>query len=231
MTALASTLKQAIDAWVEQQRCSPLIELARQGGLTPRAVALYLTSLQELFEQSQLNLKAAWHSAEAQGHAALAEYFRHKVSEEHGHERWAASDLQKMPGSAAQGLAPAPASQRLAQLQQQLLARHPMCFVVYVVWAEYLTVLLGDEWLDALAVCGYERSAVSAVSNHVEADRAHATAGFEVLDELWGGEPGLDQLLDGLRRAQRTFEEFCNEICQVAQLDTTTCTPLTAARG
>ena len=231
MSALARTLKQAIDAWGEAQRQSPLMALARQGALPPRAVALYLTSLQELFVQSQLNLREALRLTEATGQKALAEYFRVKTHEEHGHEQWAASDLGKMPSSVTGDLAPTAASRHLAQLQRQLLAEHPLCFVVYVVWAEYLTVLLGDEWFDALAVCGYTRSGLSAVSNHVAADRMHASEGFLALDELWGGEPGLQKLLNSFEQARRLFEEFCDEICQVARLGVTTCTPPAAACG
>ena len=218
MTSLARTLKAAIDAWGEQQRCGQLIELARSGSLTPRAVALYLTSLQALFTHSQRNLHHARARSEALELPLLVEYFRGKAHEEHGHEQWAASDLSKLPLSAADGLAPARGGMRLAQLQRALLEEHPTCFVIYVVWAEYLTVLLGDEWLDALAVCGYERAAMSAVSNHVDADRAHAAHAFEVLDQLWNGEPSLERLLECLERAQLGFEAFCDEICQESRL-------------
>ena len=219
MTSLARTLKDAIDAWGQAQRGSPLMRLAHAGSLTPRAVALYLTSLQELFVQSQLNLRLAHERALSLGDAGFVEYFRTKVREERGHEQWAADDLQKLPAPVAQGLAPAPAIRRFAQLQRELLQRHPMCFMVYIVWAEYLTVLLGDEWLDALAVCGHQREALTAVSKHIEADRAHAAHGFSALDELWDGQPDVAELLACLARAEQTFAEFCQEICQEAMLD------------
>jgi hypothetical protein len=231
MTSLARTLKLEIDAWGEKQRRSQLIGLARSGSLTPRAVALYLTTLQELFTQSQRNLHHARALSEALQLPELVAYFRGKTHEEHGHEQWAASDLTKLPTSVADGLVPAGGGMRLAQLQKALLEEHPMCFVVYVVWAEYLTVLLGDEWLDALAVCGYERTALSAVSNHVEADRAHAAQAFEVLDQLWDGKPSLLRLLDGLKRAESAFEAFCDEICRESLRGAATCGPAVIARG
>lgn len=231
MTSLARTLKADIDAWGERMKRSPLIELARAGSLSQRAVALYLTSLQELFTHSQHNLRHARARSEALQLRALEQYFRSKCHEEHGHEQWAADDLSKLPQAAAEGVAPASGVMRLIQLQRTLLSEHPMCFVIYVVWAEYLTVLLGDEWLDALAVCGYERAAVSAVSNHVEADRDHAEHGFEVLDQLWDGEPSLPRLVECLRRAQHAFEAFCEEICQESLRGAATCATSAIARG
>jgi len=226
MTSLAMTLQTAIDAWGEQQRQSPLIELARRGELTPQALALYLTSLQELFIQSQANLREAGTRAAAQGRSALAQYFREKARDELGHEQWAASDLAKLPGRVTHGRAPGRGCWRLSELQRQLLDEDPLCFAVYVVWAEYLTVLLGEEWLAALAVSGYERSGLSAVSNHVEADRDHASHGFAALDALWTGEPALKCLMASLERAERVFEEFCLEICQESQRTAATCVPM-----
>ena len=230
MTSLARTLKAEIDAWGDKQRQSRLIVLARTGSLTPRAVALYLTSLKELFTQSQINLHRAAARSEELGLPKLVAYFRDKCHEEHGHEQWAASDLSKLPLAAAEGVAPARGGLLLGQLQSVLLDEHPMCFVVYAVWAEYLTVLLGDEWLDALAVCGYERDGLSAVSNHVEADRHHAAHGFEALDGLWDGKPSLERLMESLKRAELAFEAFCDEICQESLLGVATCAPTVNAR-
>ena len=229
MTSLARTLKDAIDAWGQTQRESPLMCMAREGSLTSRAVALYLTSLKELFVQSQISLRLAHERAAAQGQERFASYFLRKVREEHGHEQWAADDLQQLPAAVAQGMLPARTIQRFARLQRELLSGHPMCLIVYVVWAEYLTVLLGDEWLDALAVCGHQRAALSAVAKHIDADRAHAAHGFEVLDALWDGQPALDALLACLTRAEQTFAEFCQEICQEALLEVATCTEGAAA--
>jgi hypothetical protein len=84
------------------------------------------------------------------------------------------------------------------------------------VWAEYLTALLGDEWLKLLAHNGYDRDAVSAVSRHVEADSQHAPAGFTALDHFWEGTPSAQRILEAVERAQRLFELLCEEICEAA---------------
>jgi hypothetical protein len=107
------------------------------------------------------------------------------------------------------GVEPSLGSRRLVELQRELIEQHhPLCFFAYALWAEYMTVRLGDAWLNALASSGYACTSVTAVANHVEADREHAAAGFDVLDPLWDGQPERAQILKGGAQAQQLFEAF-----------------------
>jgi len=78
-------------------------------------------------------------------------------------------------------------------------------------------VLLGDEWLDALATYGYDRSKLSAVAKHLDADREHVAVGFVEVDRLWHGDPELGTLTESVAQAFAIFEEFCDEICAEAR--------------
>ena len=98
-----------------------------------------------------------------------------------------------------------------------MVAEHPLLYVAYILWAEYFTVLLGDDWLDALADCGFGRSQLTAVAKHVEADRDHIQSGFGEVDQLWHGEPPADHMLRVVERAGRLFSRFCDEICVEAR--------------
>jgi hypothetical protein len=218
MTSLPALLKESIERWSRKLvDASPLSQLARQGGITPRALALYLESLRYLFQHSQRNLALAARHSAALGLPDLARYFAHKVSEEQGHEVWASDDLTHLPATTLTNLSPAHSIVRLVQLQAGLIAQHPICFVVYAVWAEYFTVLVGDEWLDALSGCGYDRSQLTAVVRHVEADRLHAALGFNEIERLWTGQPDAAVLLDVITRASDVFEQFCEEVCREAR--------------
>jgi hypothetical protein len=218
MTSLAALLKDSIERWAEELRAtSPLGHLGRAGKVTPRALALYLESLRYLFAHSQRNLQHAAHTAEAMGLAEVAKYFAHKADEEKGHDGWAIEDMTHLPIASLAKLSPAQSMVRLVELQRSLIAEHPVCFVVYALWAEYFTVLVGDEWLEALSASGYARSQVSAVAKHVEADREHAANGFRDIERLWQGEPDAAALLAVVTRASRAFEEFCEEICREAR--------------
>jgi len=213
---LSQLVKLSIDSWAVRLRAeSPLTAAAERGQLTPRALALYLESLRYVFKQSQANIRAAAVRAEALQLSELAAYFREKASEEQGHEQWAENDLQQLPDDAVQGIEPAAACLALVALQELLIDQHPLCFLAYTVWAEYLTASLGAEWLSLLANCGYDRSAVSAVAKHVDADVDHAFEGFDALDRLWHGEPAAVDILAGIEHAERGFETFCIEVSQL----------------
>jgi hypothetical protein len=212
---LSCLMKTSIDTWATRLRIqSPLTLAAERGGIGARSLALYLESLRYVFAHSQANILAAAERADALQLAELAAYFRDKASEEHGHDQWAANDLMQLPSQAVQGVEPAAACRALVALQSALIDRHPLCFLAYTVWAEYLTASLGDEWLRLLARSGYERSAVTAVAMHLEADVEHAFEGFDALDRLWHGEPDAAEILAGVERAELGFEIFCAEICE-----------------
>jgi hypothetical protein len=221
--SLSERLKASIDTWASRLRSeSPLMRAAQRGAVGPRGLALYLESLRYVFSHSQLNIRAAADRAAALQLGELAAYFRDKAAEEQGHERWAETDLTQLPADVTRGLAPAAASHALVALQRELIAQHPACFLAYVVWAEYLTASLGDEWLRLLAGCGYDRTSVSAVAKHVEADADHALLGFDAIDRLWQGVPGAAAILRGVECAQCGFEAFCVEICEAERASDST---------
>lgn len=214
---LAERLKQQIEDWSSQLLCtSPLLGLAQRGELSAAALAKYLGSLQQLFAGSERNLRRAAARAQQLELHVLADHLAHKARQETGHAAWAAADLARLPESARAHSAPAPALLELLALQERLIDRHPICFLAYALWAEYFTVLVAEDWLDALSRCGFGRGQVSAVTRHLEADREHAATGLDVIDTLWSGEPALREITTGVDEACHTFERFCLEICALS---------------
>jgi hypothetical protein len=212
--SLATLLREAIERWALKLRdTSQLSQLVQAQQLTPRALAFYLESLRHLFQNSQQNLALAAQRCRDLNELELAEYFARKAEEEVGHDAWAKSDLAKLPRELSSTQRPASAVLELIDLQRDLIAQHPLCFAAYALWAEYFTVLLGDQWLDALAGCGYPRTQVTAIAKHIEADREHARRGFDEIDALWHGQPPPEALLRSVQRAGGVFETFCDEIC------------------
>lgn len=219
MTSLGGMMKTATEQWVEQLRSgSRLAELGKQGKITPPAFAFYMESVRYLLSNSLPNLAIAVERSVELGLPELAAYFEKKIEEERGHVVWAENDLASLPEKLVDGVRPAESIIELAELQRKLIAEHPAYFVAYIQWNEYFTVLIGDEWLDSLAGCGFERSKVSAISNHIEADRHHAAQGFKALDSLCQG-PGLPDapsILSVVQRTGKVFERFCDEVADAA---------------
>ena len=211
-------LREMIERSAEELRqTSALATLVKQGKITPRAIALYLESLRYLFSHSPELLRAAAQRSDELGRAGLGDYFRAKIHEEQGHDNWASSDLARLPTSITAGIRPAQAVVQLVALQRSTIARDPMCYAAYVLWAEYLTALLGAEWLAALAAFGYSREQLSSVAKHLDADREHAPRGFEEIEGLWQAEPSTAVVLEGVEAAAGLFRGFCDEICAEAQ--------------
>jgi hypothetical protein len=215
---LTTRLRRTIEQWADDlRRSSELLQLTKRGKLPSRALALYLESLRYLFRSSQDNLHHAAAIARRDGHTALAAHFDRKAWEEQGHDTWASRDLAHLPPPVAQDVRPAREIVALVELQRELIAQHPLCFAAYALWAEYFTVLLGEEWLDALSASGYARPQISAVARHVDADREHAATGFAELEQLWKGEPELETLVGAVERAGGVFAAFCDEVLREAR--------------
>lgn len=210
---LSVQLRCAIEDFAARLRGSPLLETTRRGRLSPRAFGLYLESLRYLFDRSHATLARAARHCDELGRCALAEYFQHKATEERGHDRWAADDMAHLPTEAVEGLAPARAIQGLLDMQLRMVEQEPALLAVYVLWAEYFSILVGDEWLEALGASGFPRERVTAIAKHLDADRHHAAAGFRVIDGLWD-EQQLDPQLAtaAVQEAGRLFEAFCAEV-------------------
>ena len=218
MTTLSSQLKTSIEHWVENlRRTSQLGALTKSGKLPPRALAFYLEGLRHLWQKSPLNLQLAARKSRELGLTELEEYFELKVREEKGHDMWAVDDLSRLPHAASDGVQQSASIVRLVELQRALIAEHPVCFVAYVLWAEYFTMLLGDEWIAALGASGYAPDQLSGIVKHVDADREHAPHGSTEIDRLWLGQPDRHAMLQVVERASRIFEDFCAEICNEAQ--------------
>lgn len=200
----------------ELRQTSALATLVKSGKITPRAIALYLESLRYLFSHSPELLRGAAQRSDELGRVGLGDYFRAKIHEEQGHDNWASSDLARLPASITAGIQPAQAVVQLVALQRSMIARDPMCYAAYVLWAEYLTALLGAEWLAALAAFGYSREQLSSVAKHLDADREHAPRGFDEVEGLWQAEPSTMVVLEGVEAAAGLFRGFCDEICAEA---------------
>jgi hypothetical protein len=208
---VSECLKSEVEKWVAEFRLSTLAKLKARR-LTPRAVAWYLESLRYLLCHTEPNLHLAARRALERGDSELAVYFRRKAGEEDGHDRWAEDDLKAFEPTTRDGLRPAQQILDLADLQRVLIDEHPLCYAAYALWVEYIMVLLGDEWLDMFEECGFPPTRLSAVANHLEADRDHAAYAFAQLDELWRGQPAIETLCAVVQRGGLLFEGFCEEL-------------------
>lgn len=183
-----------------------LLQLAEQGALNAEGMATYLHGLRQLFLGSCGNIAYAAERCTQIGRHELAVYFRDKYSEERGHDQWASADLKALPDDTKPQ--PAPSVQRLVDYQRVLIEREPALFVVYMLWAEQFTILLGERWLRALATSGFND--VTAISKHLEADVGHVHEGYEILERNAQHVEAL--VAEVVWTAGDLFIGFCDEV-------------------
>ena len=185
---LAKHLSQEIERYAERlQRENRLLELARRGEVTLDIVVGYLSGVAFMLGRTEPHLERAAARAREQGRPKLAEFYEHKRREETGHERWAQDDfseLRRLFGAAAAKPVPR-AIVELARFLEDAMDAAPASYLAYILFAEYLTVLVGPTWLTLLEErCGIPKRALSAISKHVELDVAHVDEGLREIDAL-----------------------------------------------
>lgn len=212
----SETIKQELQTRTLKMTTSHMaVTQAKLGKVDTYSVGRYLVSLHYLMSQTVPHLERAKALARQAGQGSLVAYFEKKLEEETGHDKWAADDIRVLTshaGHTAPGR-PVPAAVELARYVASLIETDPRFYVVYVVCAEYFTVLAGPTWIEALtANCGVPGSALTVASKHVEADQAHAEHGFADIDEHLADpalEPAIASTID---RTMQLFDQLFREV-------------------
>lgn len=183
---MGESVRLAVECQARRMRVeNPFFVAASEGKVTPRAAARYVENLRYAFALTPVCLSRARAVAAARGLHELADFFERKLAEEAGHDAWAVDDLQRLgeaKGADCEGYSVSAFSE-LATLLLELIDRDPRLYLVYIFFAEYVTVLLGSELLEQLqSRCGIPRDLLTSLGRHVELDAHHADEGIEALD-------------------------------------------------
>jgi hypothetical protein len=212
---IASTLRVELERYAAQMRVSnPLFFKAADGSLTSACMTLYLANVRHLVLHTPIHLTRAASRARELGDPALAEHYENKRGEEHGHDAWADRDIERMSMMSSRGsqdvLSP---FCDLVEFIGNVIDEDPALYLSYILFAEYLIVLLGSEWLALLEErCGIPRTSMTVVGNHIELDRDHADAALDQIDALVGDQKKLPRMREVLRDVLAHFDRFCAEV-------------------
>lgn len=214
-----SRLKAEIETYAERlRRSNRLLQRARSGELTSRAVQTFLWNIRYVLTQTPDNLKLAESSARARGYAELADFYRQKLGEEAGHDVWAEQDLLSLDPTLdlTREVTPlAPLSELMAFLRAAV-RREPRHFLVYVLFTEYVTVLLGPEWVATLAAnCGIPASSMTSIGRHAELDQHHVQDDLQVMRTLLQNDVDEADLFAGLHQFMSYLERFYDEVAEL----------------
>jgi hypothetical protein len=213
---ISDILKLEIEAYAQRLRSSDMYRRARRGDLSPRAIAAYVANLRLLIERTHTHLCQARDRSHELGRPALATFFEQRASEELGHEQWADNDMIQLGDLFGTKFFPDRSTAIIALLGylRKTINLEPALFLAYMILAEYVTVLLGSEWLALLQErCNVPSTAMTVVGNHVDLDREHVLGNLRELDSLVNDQELAEPLLATLEMSMRYFDSFFVEIC------------------
>lgn len=147
------------------------------GSLTPAELTQFLQNLSFLTAHTPQHLKLAQATAAAQGQHALARYFEQKFGEEVDHDQWGIEDveaLQKRFQVTADQLGILPEMRAFIAGNEALIRRDPFQYFIYVLYAEYFTVVAGPACLAAIEKNNkIPQSMMTIIGKHAELDQHH----------------------------------------------------------
>jgi hypothetical protein len=211
---ISNALRLEIERYAREVRVNnPLFTKATDGSLTPRHIAAYLENIKYLIAHNCQSIAIGRNSAREMGDERLAAHYARRLEEEQGHDAWADDDLAVL----APRLASTPTGRilesvvELVTFVQSGARARPTALLAYLLFGEYLTVIIGPDWLRHLEDrCGVESMTV--ISKHVELDRHHVEEAFEEIDDLVADPAMLSPMLTMLHGAMARFDDFCAEV-------------------
>ena len=215
---IAASLKDHIESYAARSRTeNALFRGAEEGTLRPSHVALYLANVREIVLHTPVYLARARDVAERRGREDLAAHYARRLGEEVGHDQWAERDLRALR-DAPRERPILPSTRALLAWLAEVIDEDPALYLAYILFAEYLVVLLGPDWLARLeACCGIPKGAMTVIGNHAELDRDHVATSLPEIDRLVDDPTRFPALRAVLERSIAHFETFSREVTSHAE--------------
>jgi hypothetical protein len=213
---IANALRDEIDWYaVRMKATNPLFLRAADGTLGIETIASYLANVRELLRHSPRQLARASAAARAKGDLALAAHFKQKLREEVGHDTWADEDLGTLRHKTEIANARVcPTMRTQIAWIDEIITEDPVLFLGYILFAEYLIVLLGPEWLNLLATrCNMPQTSMTVIGKHAELDRDHVDEAMNEIDRLVADPRKLRRMKEVVVETTEHFHRFCIEVC------------------
>lgn len=156
---------------------NPFYKHVYAGSLTVDQLEMYLFNIKHSLKSTIPQCATGAKGSRKIGLEKLSKFFLHKIKEETGHDQWADEDLQKIASeltSHQESHKLLPEMQALIAFNNSLVKQDPRLYLIYMLFAEYFTVIAGPEFMEALeAKCHIPRSMISVVTKHAELDKDH----------------------------------------------------------
>ena len=213
---IADLLKSKIEEYARHAASSnALFVAASEGKLTEREVGRYLANVKYLIQHTPVYLLLASREAEKKGLPELRRFYRSKLGEEAGHEKWAENDLVLI--EKLSGVEPpkdvVPSMRALVKYLKTTIEKDPILYLPYIMLAEYFTVLVAPAFLKNLRKpLRHSSKVLSVIGNHAELDKGHVRDNVREINALIPASTYERPFLEVLGRAMKLYNDFCEEV-------------------
>lgn len=213
---IGDALRTDIEQWAARREQNPVFALAKRGAFGRELIAQYLANVTHMVRLTPHYLVLARDAARARGNAGLTEYFQHKLEEEVGHDAWGEADLASLGATGSSQ--PLPSIVRLTEYLTESIKTDPALYVCYIAWAEYMTVLVGPEFLALIEERnGVSRTSMSVIDKHVVLDIDHSEEALGAIDELVGDPRMIGPMRKALAEIIEIFDSFFSELADLGR--------------
>jgi hypothetical protein len=147
------------------------------GDIQVNEFAAYLRNVSFLITYTPVHLTLAERVAKERGYSMLASYFKAKMGEEKEHDKWGDDDvaaLKKKFKVPEEAIGITSEMKEYIKGNEQLIQDDPYAYFVYVLFAEYFTVIAGPECMASVERhAKIPQNMMTIVGNHVELDKHH----------------------------------------------------------
>lgn len=173
----SSLTKRIDDAYIQFKNENKFYTSIFDGSIKKETVTSFLLNTSSLTVQTPKHLKLAFNESRKMGLTSLSAFYRLKFSEEVGHEKWGEDDVKSITGQQINILSNLninPELQTIIDANSAMIKKHPYSYFIYILFAEYYTVIAGPECMNAIQIAnGVSRDQMSIIGKHAELDQHH----------------------------------------------------------
>lgn len=199
--------------WHESQKKGTFYHAILNGTAKTENYTTFIENAHFLVQHTPIHLKIAQAEAEKKGQKQLAEFFKLKLIEESGHDKWAEADLEVVKSmkdyKVRQNPQIEPAMRNMVETIEKVIRQDPYLYLAYIFLAEYMTVIAGPALVDGIEnKCGFPKKSMTIVENHAELDKDHVDEWEEVFTAIVDEKKYAQGFLDTVDKCYACYHNY-----------------------
>ncbi len=216
---LYSDITQRIDTFYKElKQNNPLFIAIFSGTIKPEQLQFFLGNITHNMAQGIESLAMAKNASQQRGDTKFTEYYANRFHEECHHVAWAEADEEKIKEitQSTPDIEPDSALVDMTHWFREKIKEDPAIFMAYSFFAEYFTVISGEESAHAIEnKCQIPASCINNITTHAEIDKHHIEDWREDIKQLIDEETYRDAFIQATEYCMQQYDSFCRNIMEI----------------